>query len=72
MPVIRAPDGKIYDYAEYEDKIKPLWKHVMSQETQLENAVTPCCNCRYIPNCTDNKAVDFYYCANCGLMYKFK
>jgi len=29
MPVIRCPDGKLRDYAEYEDIIKPLWKEKM-------------------------------------------
>lgn len=25
-------DGKVYDYAEFEDKIKPLWKENMRKE----------------------------------------
>jgi hypothetical protein len=29
MPVIRCPDGKLRDYAEYEDNVKPRWKEEM-------------------------------------------
>ena len=32
MPKIRGVDGKLYDYAEYEDKIKPLLKEKMRKE----------------------------------------
>jgi hypothetical protein len=34
MPFIRGSDGKLYDYAEYEDKIKPLWKEKMKKEVE--------------------------------------
>jgi len=36
MPFIRGPDGKLYDYAEYEDKIKPVWKEQMKKEYEKE------------------------------------
>jgi hypothetical protein len=32
MPVIRCPDGKLRDYAEYEDIIKPMWREQMRKE----------------------------------------
>lgn len=32
MPVIRGVDEKVYDYAEYEDRVKPLLKENMRRE----------------------------------------
>jgi len=32
MAFIRGQDGKLYSYAEYEDKIKPLWKEQMRKQ----------------------------------------
>ena len=32
MPIIEGVDGKKYDYAEYEDKIKPILKDKMRRE----------------------------------------
>jgi len=31
MPYIKV-DGKLYDYADYEDNIKPVWKEKMRKE----------------------------------------
>jgi len=31
MPFIRV-DGKLYDYADYEDNVKPAWKEKMKEE----------------------------------------
>ena len=33
MAFIRCPDGVVRDYAEWEDKIKPLWKKIMKRES---------------------------------------
>ena len=32
QPLIRCPDGVLRTYAEWEDKIKPLWKEQMRRE----------------------------------------
>jgi len=32
LAFIRCPNGVLRDYAEYEDKIKPLWKEKMRKE----------------------------------------
>jgi len=32
LAFIRCPDGVLRNYAEYEDKIKPLWKEKMRKE----------------------------------------
>ena len=36
MPYIRAPDGKVYDYAYYIEHVKPAWKAKMADERREE------------------------------------
>ena len=43
MPFIRGPDGQLYDYAVYEEQIKPRWKEEMRKND--ENLIVTCDQC---------------------------
>lgn len=64
MPVIKCPDGKLRDYADYEDNVKPMWKERMREE------MIRCPNCGNKTNIKKiykgDEDVYMYYCDECG------